>query len=507
MASLFTKSRLFILLAAILCAIAIMQVQFYLAWISLIPFFAAIHNQKGKKAFWSGAIFGLFFCAVLLYWMVALIADFSGKGIYGILFYIVALLLSALYFGVITSGIAWLTKSRRPAWLKALLAASVWTLGEWIYSTALPGMPWFGLFRVSNMVLDNLYAIQAATLGGAFLLSYVIVFVNYLIAHYLVQKQWKMLAVPLDVIAGYMIAGFVMFSTFQKKYTDTGRPVSVAILCDNTAPDVKWNNENGSLLVKKLLTLNQQAIQTKPDIELWSEAVVPWTYRADDDFVIEVLKATDNDSITHIMGMTSDYSATQIYNSAYAFLPNGKVAGRYDKRFPVSFAERPTAFLSLPFSGSSNRLLEKEGKILTPLPTLHGNVGVLICNDGTVPGATVTTAKQGAEFFVSLSNDAWFSHIKFLVDQHFYNTRLRAVEVRKDMAINCNMGSSGLVRADGSMEVKDSEGESSVNKVLLRSNKCLTIYTARPFLFIFLNGIFILIFSALNIHYSKTANR
>ena len=82
MASFFTKSRLLILLAAILCAVAIMQVQFYLALVSLIPFFAAIHDQKGKKAFWSGAAFGLFFCAVLLNWMVALIADFTGKGVY-----------------------------------------------------------------------------------------------------------------------------------------------------------------------------------------------------------------------------------------------------------------------------------------------------------------------------------------------------------------------------------------------------------------------------------------
>ncbi|MFA6057119.1 MAG: apolipoprotein N-acyltransferase [Taibaiella sp.] len=508
MVSLFTKSRLFILLSAILCAVAIMQVQFYLAWVSLIPFFIAIHGQKGKKAFGSGATFGVVFCAVLLYWMVTLIADFSGKGIYGILFYIVALLLSALYFGSLTLSIAWLTSSRKYGWLKAFLAASIWTLGEWIYAAALPGMPWFGLFRVSNMVLDNLYAIQVATLGGAFLLSYVIVFVNYLIAHYLVQKQWKMLAVPLGVIVVYMITGYVMFSNFQKKYEDSGKPVSVAILLDNIAPDVKWNNENGSFLVKKLLDLNQQAIQAHPDIELWSEAVVPWTYRADDDFIIEVLKNRANDNVTHIMGMTTDYSTTQIYNSAYAILPNGKVAGRYDKRFPVSFAEQPTAFLSLPFSGSSNRFFEKEGNIQTPLPTPHGYVGVLICNDGTVPGSTIETAKRGAEFLVSLSNDAWFSHVKFLVRQHFYNTRLRAVEVRKDMAINCNMGSSGLVRADGSMEVKNSEEEASVNKVFLRSNKCLTIYTVWPFLFIFLNGIFILIFSALNIfHYSKNVTQ
>lgn len=492
------------MLAAVLCAVAIMQVQFYLAWISLIPFFAAIHNQKGKKAFGSGAVFGLFFCAVLLYSMVALIGDFSGNRIYGVLFYMIALILSALYFGILTLGITWLTKNKMPGWLKALLAASVWTLGEWTFSIALPGMPWFGLFRVSNMLLDNLYAIQAATLGGAFLLSFIIVLVNYMIAYYLTKKQWNMLLAPVGVIAGYMLLGYTQFSTFQNKYAGSGKPVSIAILCDNTAPDVKWNNENGSFLVQKLLALNQQAIQTDPDIELWSEAVVPWTYRADDDFITEVLKNTANDSITHIMGMTSDYSAMQVCNSAYAILPDGKVAGRYDKRFPVSFAERPMAFLSLPFSGNSDRLFEKEGDILTPLPTLHGNAGVLICNDGTVPGSTIETTKRGAGFLVSLSNDAWFSQVKFLVRQHFYNSRLRAVEVRKDMAINCNMGTSGLVRADGSMEVTNAEGGAYVYKVSLSANKYLTLYASLPSLFIVLNSIFILVFSALNIfYYSK----
>ena len=503
MASLFTKPRWFILLAAVLSAIAIMQVQFYLAWVSLVPLFIALQDQKGKRAFASGAVFELAFCAVLLYWMVTLVADFAGSGIYGILFYLVALLLSALYFGILALGITWLTGGRKAGWLKALLAASLWTAGEWVYSVALPGMPWFGLFRVSNMALSNLYGIQAATWGGAYLLSYFIVLINYLTAHILAQKQWKMLVLPLGLIAGYMITGYALFRSFRNQYAQSGKPVTIAILCDNTPPDVKWNEKNGSFLVKKLLDLNQQAMRMRPDIELWSEAVVPWTYRADDDFLVNVLKTTARDSITHIMGMTSEYNATQIYNSAYAILPDGKVTGRYDKRFPVSLAEKPLAFLSLPFSGRSDRFFEKEGNIQIPLPTPQGNAGVLICNDGTVPGATVEAVKQGAGFLVSLSNDAWFSHVTFLVRQHFYNTRLRAVEVRRDMAINCNMGSSGLVKADGSLAVQDAGAGSYVNNVTLHNNSYLTVYARWPYLFIIINSIFILVFSVLHIFIFK----
>lgn len=505
MKSIFTRSTLFVLLSSVLCAIAVMYVQFYLAWIALIPFFIVLRDSRPKKAFGTGAIFGLGFCVLMLNWMVGLIGDFAGKSVYGVIFFGVAILMSMAYFGLLAMAMCAITTGKKKVWLKGLLVASVWTLGEWLYSSALPGMPWFGLFRVSNMVLDNLYAIQIASIGGAFLISFFIVLVNYLAAHYITLKHWRLMALPAVILAVYMLAGYTMLQQFERNYPNSGSPVSVAILCDNTSPDVKWDEANASGLVHKLLDLNTSALAARPDIELWSESVVPWTYRADDDFVKEVLNATAKDSITHIIGMTTDYTSGEIYNSAYAILPGGKVTGRYDKQFPVSLAETPMAFLSLPFGGSTDRPYEKPGGSYTPLPTPYGKAGVLICNDGTVPGATVKTVQEGAAFLVSLSNDAWFSDVKFLVDQHFYNTRLRAVEVRRDLAINCNMGSSGLVSASGRLDVGPAEVAGTVRKVVLCRNKHLTFYASFPHLLIYVNASFVLIFMLINFFFKPNA--
>jgi apolipoprotein N-acyltransferase len=502
MSFIFSRSGLLILLSAILLAVAVMQALFLLSWLCLVPFFIAMSAYRGKKAFRAGALFGFGFCAVLLYWMPSLIGDFTGVTYLGILVYGAAILIATLCYAVTGWTIVWFVHRGKPVWMCALWVASVWTVAEWLLSAALPGMPWFGLFRISNTMLYNLYAIQPATLGGTYLLGFFAVLVNYFIAAYFVKKEWKMMIVPLGIVLLYMTAGYGLFFLFERQHARTkSRPLSLAILCDNTPPDVKWNEANGSFLVKRLLDLNAKAIALKPDVALWSESVVPWTYRADDDFIKEVLHQTASSRITHIMGLTTDYSATEIYNSAYCLLPDGKVSGRYDKHYPVSLAEKPMAFMSLPFSGNgAQRFFEKEGESSMPVPTPYGNAGVLICNDGTVPGATVQQARNGAVFLVSLSNDAWFSHVPYLVRQHFLNTRLRAVEVRKDMAINCNMGVSGLVRASGALQLAAAQEDSFVEKVSIDYNKCLTTYASLPLLMIYVNAAIIIIFISLNVY-------
>lgn len=493
------KSGIGIVLSGIAFAVSIMLAQFYFSWICLVPFFMALNGRKLSHAFKSGALFGGIFSAVLLYWMISLISDYAGSWLYGAGIYLLAIIISSLYYGVVALFIAWLRRSRYKAGLNALMVASVWTLGEWGFTSLFSGMPWFGLFRASNMILDNLYAIQTASFAGVFFLSFVVVFVNALIADYYLRKAWKLMAVPVTVIAVYMLSGYALFSYFEQRHADTGKPVSVAILCDNTPPDMKWDERSGGTLVKRLLALNSKAAQTKPDIALWSESVVPWTYQPDDDFVKAVLKETAAGGITHIMGITTSFSDKVIYNSAYCLLPDGKIAGRYDKQYPVSLAEQPLASFSLPFAGSFDRLYEKKGEEVGLLSTPVGKAGALICNDGTVPGATVAAVRAGAGFLVSLSNDAWFSHIAYLVKQHYLNTKLRAVEVRKDMVVNCNMGISGLVKASGIEQRAERSDDIAVANVSVYQNNFLTLYSRFPLLFIYILALFILIFIFNNI--------
>jgi apolipoprotein N-acyltransferase len=140
-------------------------------------------------------------------------------------------------------------------------------------------------------------------------------------------------------------------------------------------------------------------------------------------------------------------------NSAYCILPGGRLAGRYDKRTPLLLIEQPWHSWLIPFV-SADGYSVAPGKSDMPLRTPYGNAGILICNESTLPDAAAATVSHGAQWLFNLSNDGWFRD-SYLVHLHFSNVRLRAVETRKDIAINSNNGISGLVSASGRIERSD----------------------------------------------------
>jgi len=183
---------------------------------------------------------------------------------------------------------------------------------------------------------------------------------------------------------------------------------------------------------------------------LWAESAIPWTWSPDDDLVRELLTHSKPHQITHILGMNTAVSTSVVRNSAYCLLPDGKVAGHYDKRKPLLFIEQPGLGWLLPFSSSGGYAVEPGDSDL-PLVTPYGKAGVLICNESTLPAAAASRVRRGAQFLLNMSNDGWFRDT-WLVAQHFYNARLRAVETRKDMVVNSNNGWSGCIYASGRID-------------------------------------------------------
>src|SRR5258708_23171783 len=114
-----------------------------------------------------------------------------------------------------------------------------------------------------------------------------------------------------------------------------------------------------------------------------------------------------------------------------------------------------------------------------PLSTPFGKAGFLICNEAAIPAAAANQVKQGAQFLFNMSNDGWFNDT-YIVNLHFYYARLRAVESRKDVAINCNNGFSGLIKASGDIDEKEKDEEPFVKKVTVQPNNYLTTASLFP---------------------------
>ncbi len=273
-----------------------------------------------------------------------------------------------------------------------------------------------------------------------------------------------------------MLLGWGLLAAFHP----SSRKFTMSLIAVNIPPEVRWDETNGNRLVKQLLDLERQSVAARPDMIGWSESAIPWTYRPDDDLVRELLRISDPAKITHLVGMNTECIAGEIYNSAYCLLPGGAVSGRYDKKVPLLLAERSWNGLSIPFF-SADGYTVRPGEQGLPLATPYGNAGILICNESALPAEAADRVRHGAQFLFNMSNDGWFRDT-YLVSQHFYNARLRAVETRKDIAINSNNGWSGLVRASGRIvEARRSE-TSFISTLAVRPNDLQPPAVTHPWL-------------------------
>lgn len=489
---LFSDYRFAAILAGILTEFSNIYINFFPAWICFVPLFMVLQKEDPKKCFRAGFIFGLTMSIISLYWIIPGAERFTGNSsIYGIIVFLISSAVMSLYFASINYCFRLLKQTpliKFSYLLNAILIACIYVIGEAILTIISTGMPWFG-FHSGTGLLSNVYAIQPAAWFGIHGITFIVILINYLIAYALTEKSWKLLIPPALVSITYMAAGYFMFMQFNPK---TGKAFTAAILSQNIPPEVRWDDNTGNMLVAKILNMDSLAATTKPNIILWSESAVPWTYKPDDDLVNELLKITASNNITHLLGINTDYADNEVYNSVYSLLPNGTVAGRYDKRFLLSFIEEGLGGLIIPFFSSSGFIVKK-GASAEPLNTPYGKAGVMICNESTVPSSAGSMVKNGAEFLVNLSNDGWFSNT-YLVDLHFYNVRLRAVETRKDIAINSNDGYSGLVSASGNIAMKERSNEPFIKTITISPNQLTTLAVSMPSLMLYCCSGFLLLF-------------
>jgi apolipoprotein N-acyltransferase len=486
MRKLLTTSWFGAAVSGILAFVAICKINFIFSWICYAPLFIAIYNKPAKQAFKNTFVFGFTFSCFAFYWMIPGAERFTGYSIfYGLVVFFISSILYSVFVAVLLYCFTLLKKPDhdfRSISINSILAASFFCIAEVLLMLISKGLPWFDIHS-GNGLAENLYAIQPASIFGIHILTFTVVVVNYLIAIIVVKKIWLKTYIPVVAVVAYMIIGFFLLRNFTNK-SEEAKPFNIAILAENITPDIVWDDNTGNMLVKKLLDLNHLAVNQKADMALWSESGIPWTYKKDDDLVKEVFKITDPVKMTHILGINTAYAEDQIFNSAYCILPGGVVTGRYDKQFLLTYIEKPLNGLLMPFFSSEGYSAISDQEHSTPLSTPYGRAGVLICNEAAVPVAAANQVKQGAEFLVNMSNDGWFSDT-YIVRLHYYYARLRAVESRKDIAINCNNGFSGLVKGSGIIEVKKRSTDPFVEMVSVQPNKHFPIASSHPGIFVY----------------------
>lgn len=410
----------------------------FLGYVALVPLLVFSQVASGKKAFFCAWAGGYVAFALGYFWFAYTVP--AGP------------FLVAIYMGLWFPAFTWAVKKVGILW-----SPVIWVAIEQLRSTLFGGLPWLLLGYTQHDCLD---LIQIADLGGVWLVSLLVAFVNAALIH--PSRRMKIAAAAaLLLSAGY---GVVRIGSIELHDGPT-----VAVVQPNIPQDLKKASRNNQTVAienyQQHYSLTLQAAEGKPDLIVWPEAAIyrglylnvdaapAWEPNMWYSALTEPADRVQTEMLIGALiteektGSPDEYS-----NSAMRIVPGKGVVGRYDKTHLVPFAERYWIFKDIVQRISGLRLAEmKPGREIPVWPLGDTSYGAQICFEAIFPEISREIARKGASFTVNISNDGWFKSSGEL-DQMLAMARFRSIENRIHVVRATNTGISAFIEPTGRLQ-------------------------------------------------------
>jgi apolipoprotein N-acyltransferase len=218
----------------------------------------------------------------------------------------------------------------------------------------------------------------------------------------------------------------------------------------------------------------------KPDLIIWPETATPFFFQDAREYqpiVLDIPKRTNAFLLFGSPFYRIEGGKVNHFNSAYLISPLQELIGRYDKIHLVPFGEY-VPFGEILSLGSLGEGIGdfKSGKVIFNFSLPQGRFGVLICFEIIFPDLCRKFVKKGADFLVTLTNDAWFGRTSAPY-QHFSIAVFRAVENRIFIARAANTGISGFIDPKGKIVSRGGIFTEETMSGTIRLSKRKTFYT------------------------------
>ena len=410
-------------------------------------FFLLLNAKSGKKAFGLGYCFGFAHFAFGLSWIGNALLIEPDK--FGWLYPFV-LIACGGFFGLFYAFPALISYYANKPWQKWLSFCAATIIFEWIRSFIFTGFPW----NLSGYMLafsNNL--IQAASLGGTYLLSLAVVSCCSIGGLWFNDRRLKNFIMILGIIIGDLAAlwlfGWWRLSVDHEVKND----IVLRIVQPSIPQTLKWNAEAKESNFQTYLRMSAAPAQIKPKFIIWGETASPFMLDSDDtrrQQAAEILAAGSY----LIAGMITYQPKDGWYvphNSMAVIDEHGNIAALYHKTHLVPFGEyipfrqylpdfiRPIANVIGTF-GQGNG----PQKIALPkLPSFSG----AICYEIIFPHQIIKQSDR-PDFLINLTNDGWYGDSAGPY-QHWVAAKLRAIEEGLTVVRAANNGISGLITAFG----------------------------------------------------------
>ena len=310
----------------------------------------------------------------------------------------------------------------------------------------------------------NLPIIQIADIGGVFIVSFLVMMVNFSIYKAL-KRSFKEIIICSIIFTMAVIYGSISIDIYSHKSSQ----VKLSVVQGNILQEDKWDPFLEMQILNKYVGMTKKASLDGPDLIIWPETSFPGFLGTDKYMTNIVLNLTKEIKTPLLLGANTEDSINY-FNSAVLVSGEGHALEKYDKVHLVPLGEY------VPFSARFPKLHElilgsfgeftpgKEFKIFNieskKDPALKASFGVLICFEDIFPEIAKAFKNKGAKFLVVITNDAWYGRSPASY-QHAACSVFRAIENRIPVVRCANTGYSCFI--DRSGQVYDFVSEKGKN--------------------------------------------
>lgn len=429
-----------------------------LAWLALAPFIWGVTKLKG---FWT-SFFYSWFTAVLInagiyYWIYYTCVH--GGGLSNGLSLAAWLGLSALLglqFAVFGGSCFFLKKLGN---LFPVLAACGVVALEWLHQTIAfygLGFPWFMLGYTQWNAPEM---IQIASFTGVYGVTFAVAFTGISVGYAFATSSLKR-AVFHMILAGLVFLGLFAYGKSVLGEARRFQPllsIPVALMQPDIDQYKKWSPEFEEEIIQTVLDMGRETDGKNRLLTVWPESVTPGPVQDPQYRMLFEDLATQSGS-AQLLGSNTDAEGKQ-YVSAYLVEPGTDGLQVYHKEKLVPFGEYIPLETTVRSLFKNVAVLGELG-VFSPGPkdqklmSLPGvPFGTTVCYESIFPQLWLGQNRDGAKFFVNITNDAWY----FDTDapyQHLAVNVLRAVELGRPVLRAANTGISAVIDPLGRIEYK-----------------------------------------------------
>ncbi|MYR03732.1 MULTISPECIES: apolipoprotein N-acyltransferase [unclassified Streptomyces] len=392
----------------------------WFAYVALVPWLLLARSAPtGRRAAYDGWCGGFGYLVAVHHWLLPSLHVF--------IFLIGALL------GLLWMPWGWLvrrylggTPSPGRCAVALLVLPSGWLLVELVRSWQGLGGPW-GILGASQWQVAP--ALRLASVGGVWLLSFLVVAVNVAAAVLIAVRGARMPAVA--TVLATAAATTAAWAWAPRPEIDGRTRIAVVqpgVVAGRDSPEVRFDREE---------QLTRRLVGQNVDLVVWGESSVGYDLADRPDLsrrIAALSRATGADVLVNVDARRSDRPG--IYKSSVLIGPNGPTGDRYDKMRLVPFGEYIPARSVLGWATSVGKAAGEDRRRGTEQVVMnvgHGlRIGPLICFETAFPDMSRHLAEDGADVLLGQSSTSTFQH-SWAPEQHASLAALRAAETGRPM--------------------------------------------------------------------------